>query len=63
MVAAANQVVERETLIAAFAQDDDNYDPHRLDAAISRLRKRTEQADLGSLPLQSIRGTGYVFNA
>ena len=63
MTAATAQVVERETLITAFAQDVDNYDPHRLDALISRLRKRTEQAGLGSLPLQSIRGTGYVFNA
>lgn len=63
MVTAAGQVVERETLIAEFAQDDDDYDPHRLDAVISRLRKRTEQAGLGNLPLQSIRGTGYVFTA
>ena len=63
MVAASGHVVEREILIASFAQDDDDYDPHRLDALISRLRKRTEQAGLGSLPLQSIRGTGYVFSA
>ncbi len=61
MLAAAGQVVTRELLIAEFAQDDDDYDPHRLDAVISRLRKRTEQAGLGKLPLQSIRGTGYVF--
>lgn len=63
MVAASGQMVEREKLIAAFAQDVDDYDPHRLDAVISRLRKRTEQAGLGSLPLQSVRGVGYVFNA
>ena len=63
MVGAAGQVVERETLIAAFAADDHDYDPHRLDAVISRLRKRTEQAGLGNLPLQSVRGTGYVFSA
>ena len=63
MVGAAGQVVERETLIATFAADDRDYDPHRLDAVISRLRKRTEQAGLGNLPLQSVRGTGYVFSA
>lgn len=63
MVAAAGQVVERETLIDAFAMDDNDYDPHRLDAVISRLRKRTEQAGLGKLPLRSVRGTGYVFTA
>lgn len=63
MVAAAGQVVERETLINAFAADNNDYDPHRLDAVISRLRKRTEQAGLGRLPLTSVRGTGYVFTA
>lgn len=63
MVAASGRVVERETLIEAFASDDDDYDPHRLDAVISRLRKRTEQAGLGTLPLKSVRGTGYVFTA
>ena len=63
MVAASGQVVERETLIAAFSQDVADYDPHRLDTVISRLRKRTEQAGLGSLPLQAIRGAGYVFIA
>ncbi|MEI8170740.1 MAG: response regulator transcription factor [Rhodoferax sp.] len=62
MVASAGQVVERETLIDAFAQIVSDYDPHRLDALVSRLRKRTEMAGLGSLPLQSIRGTGYVFS-
>ena len=61
MLAAAGLVVTREMLIAEFARDNDNYDPHRLDAVISRLRKRTEQAGLGKLPLQSVRGTGYVF--
>ena len=62
MSASAGQLVERQTLIDAFAHDVDNYDPHRLDAVIGRLRKRTEQAGLGSLPLQSIRGAGYIFS-
>jgi DNA-binding response OmpR family regulator len=61
MVDSAGQVVGRETLIAAFSADDIDYDPHRLDSLISRLRKRTEEAGLGNLPLQSIRGTGYIF--
>ena len=60
MFSASGLVVERETLFAAFSIDDRDYDPHRLDAVISRLRKRTEQAGLGNLPLQSVRGTGYV---
>jgi two-component system response regulator PhoP len=62
MIAAAGQVVDREALYAACGQDIDDYDPHRLDAVISRLRKRTEQAGLGRLPLRSIRGAGYVFS-
>ena len=63
MVGASGQVVGLEALIAVCGQDIDDYDPHRLDAVISRLRKRTEQAGLGSLPLQSVLGAGYVFNA
>lgn len=63
MVAASGRIVEHETLINTFAKHDDNYDPHRLDAVISRLRKRAEQAGLGKLPLTSVRGTGYVFTA
>lgn len=63
MVAASGMVVERETLINAFATAEEDYDPHRLDAVISRLRKRCEQAGLGKLPLTSVRGTGYVFTA
>jgi two-component system response regulator PhoP len=63
MMQATGKVVERDKLITAFTHDDEHYDPHRLDAVISRLRKRTEQAGLGSLPLQSIRGKGYVFSA
>lgn len=63
MVAATGQVIKRDTLLAVFSLDDEHYDPHRLDALISRLRKRCEQAGLGSLPLQAIRGTGYVFSA
>jgi DNA-binding response OmpR family regulator len=63
MLSDAGKVVAHETLISTFAQEIDDYDPHRLDAVISRLRKRTAQAGLGNLPLLSVRGTGYVFNA
>ncbi|HCI53693.1 MAG TPA: hypothetical protein DE312_10340 [Gallionella sp.] len=61
MVASSGQVVERKILIAAFSADNPNYDPHRIDALVSRLRKRTELAGLGILPVQSVRGTGYIF--
>ncbi len=61
MVAASGQIVEHETLIEAFSKDDGDYDPHRIDSLINRLRKRTEQAGLGNLPLKSVRGMGYVF--
>lgn len=61
MEASSGQVVERKTLIAAFSADNPSYDPHRIDALVSRLRKRTEVAGLGVLPIQSVRGTGYIF--
>ena len=63
MLKAGGEIVVRSKLVAAFTDDDEHYDPHRLDSVICRLRKRTEQAGLGPLPLLSIRGTGYVFSA
>lgn len=61
MLASNGRVVERERIIAAYMQDDADYDPHRLDSIISRLRKRTGQAGLQQLPIKAVRGAGYVF--
>jgi two-component system, OmpR family, response regulator PhoP len=61
VVEAAGSVVDHEAILAALAADDYDYGMHRLETVVSRLRKRTEQSELGSLPLKSVRGTGYIF--
>ena len=57
--ACAGQAVSREELAIALGGDPYEYDFHRLDALVSRLRRKV--IDLGfSLPLRAVRGTGYV---
>lgn len=56
------QPVERERLVAALAPDAVEFDPHRLDALIHRIRRKAGviAPDALPLPLLSVRGTGYV---
>ncbi len=55
-----NEVVLRESLIAALTDDVTGFDPHRLDAVIYRLRRKV-LANLGEpLPLDVVHGTGFV---
>jgi two-component system response regulator PhoP len=61
LIAGRDKVVARETLAAALGGDDYDYDPHRLEALVSRLRKKTTEADL-ALPLRAVRGIGYLFS-
>lgn len=57
--ACAGQAVSREELAIALGGDPYEYDFHRLDALVSRLRRKV--IGLGfSLPLRAVRGTGYV---
>ncbi|OOG49579.1 hypothetical protein B0E50_05565 [Rhodanobacter sp. C01] len=56
-----NQVVSRESLIGTLTNDVHEFDPHRLDSLIHRLRRKV-LATLGqSLPLDAIYGQGYLF--
>lgn len=53
------EVVSRESLVQVLADDPEQYDYHRLDMLVSRLRRKL--AALGAtLPLRSVRGQGYV---
>src|SRR4249919_2706286 len=61
LFAAAGQPVERETLVAALAGNDRDFDARRLDALVHRLRRKSEvQADT-TLPLVATRGIGFLF--
>jgi DNA-binding response OmpR family regulator len=63
LVAAAGEVVEREALIAALTDNVHDFDPHRLDSLVHRLRRKVASACGAQLPLQAVHGEGYVFNA
>lgn len=56
----ANQVVSREVLIAALTDDIHDFDPHRLDSLIHRLRRKVQRELEVPLPLNAVHGEGYV---
>ncbi len=57
------EVATRKALAGALGEEDFlNFDERRLEAAISRLRRKLE-SEVGESPLRSARGRGYVFAA
>lgn len=54
------ETVSRDNLIIAMGEDPYHYDVHRLDALVSRLRRKFADEG-GAMPLRSVRGQGYVF--
>jgi DNA-binding response OmpR family regulator len=55
-----NQVISREALISTLTDNVHDFDPHRLDSLIHRLRRKV-LATLGeSFPLDVIYGQGYL---
>jgi len=63
LIASAGAPVGRETLIAALTEDVYDFDPHRLDMLIHRLRRKIDDQTGEASPLLTARGTGYVFVA
>lgn len=63
LIDAAGQPVPREALIAALCKDVYDFDPHRLEMLVHRLRRKATDADAGVLPLLTSRGNGYLFVA
>lgn len=63
LIAAAGQPVPREALIAALCKDVYDFDPHRLEMLVHRLRRKATDAEAGVLPLLTSRGNGYLFVA
>lgn len=52
--------VTREALIARLAGDVHEFDPHRLEMLVYRLRRKCREELGAELPLKSVRGVGYV---
>ncbi|MBX9403212.1 response regulator transcription factor [Lysobacter sp. BMK333-48F3] len=58
--AAAGKAVSREDLIARLAENVYDFDPHRLDMIVHRLRRKCLQRSGQEFPLLSVRNVGYV---
>jgi DNA-binding response OmpR family regulator len=52
--------VGRDTLIAAVTNAPWDFDPHRLEVLVHRLRARVAAAAQAQLPLRAVRGQGYL---
>ena len=61
LAATPNEPVSREVLIASLANDADDFDPHRLEMLIHRLRRKCLETYGETLPLHAVRGVGYLF--
>lgn len=57
-----NKPVDRTQLATALGGDPEHFDLQRVDAVVSRLRRKATAAGM-SLPLHAVRGTGYQFQA
>lgn len=53
------EAVSREELAIALGGDPYEYDFHRLDTLVSRLRRKSSDIGL-TLPVRAVRGTGYA---
>lgn len=63
LVAEGGQPVPRETLIGGLTSDVYDFDPHRLEMMVHRLRRKAQDAAGVPLPLLTLRGQGYRFVA
>lgn len=60
LAASPGELVTRERLIAAVTEDVHDYDPHRIESAIHRLRQKVNRQCGEPLPLTAVHGKGYV---
>jgi DNA-binding response OmpR family regulator len=60
MMKAHGEVVPREELIAALTSNVYDFDPHRIDSMVHRLRRKVSDRSGETLPLVVVHGTGYV---
>ena len=63
LFASPGQAVAREQLIAAVTDQPWDFDPHRLEVLVHRLRTRVRNATGTMLPVRALRGLGYMLAA
>lgn len=59
IVARLGEAVSRESIAVALGEDPYEYDYHRLEVLVSRLRRKAAEQRV-DLPLRAVRGVGYV---
>ena len=60
LFATPGEAVDREQLIAAVTDQPWDFDPHRLEVLVHRLRARSRAATDSVLPVRALRGAGYL---
>jgi len=60
---AGGRQLRTEQIIQAIGKDPESYQKHSLEAAMTRLRKKIQDACADDLALQSVRGEGYRLSA
>lgn len=58
---ARGMVVPRQDLIRGLQLDSYDFDPHRLEMLIYRLRRKSRDLGVPVLPLITVRSSGYAF--
>ena len=58
---AQGATVPRDDLIARLHDDVYDFDPHRLEMLVYRLRRKAREQGIQVLPLMTVRGAGYAF--
>lgn len=56
-------IIDRDTIIDALGGGPDSFDTRRLDTLVRRLRLKLKAAGMAALPVATVYGSGYVFNA
>lgn len=57
-----NHVISRDALINALTDNAFDFDPHRLDSLIHRLRRKVLKSLRETLPLEAVYGHGYLLS-
>lgn len=63
LMESVGRVVPREVLIATLTDNAYDFDPHRLDSMLHRLRRKVVDSCGEPLPLAAVHGEGYVLTA
>lgn len=60
LAAASGKIVARDAILSLLARDAKNFDRHRLEMLVHRLRRKVLSSTREPLPLKAVRGIGYV---